>query len=409
MRKIKIKKLIGLMLILAISFGIMQFPPAPQADEIGDLQQEVEDLVDRQEQLEDEIEETKDDISAQEDYRDSLNQQIWLMQEEIILREEQIAQRNEEIAAAEVQIEQKNIEIAQKETEIYENTELLKLRLRAMYMAPETNELMLLLNSGSFTDYLTRVEYLNRIAEKDTELIEQLEAAKAAVEAAKAEIEVQKAEIELQKTEIEAQRDQLIVTQNELEAARAETERVTASLLSEQENLEDQIADLQKQQKAAEEEIRRIIAEQQQDGSGLPTFIGHPEYGWPLVGYDNYSNLTSFYGWRWVMGIRDYHTGIDMSGWDIYGKPVLASNTGVVVYVKSLSYGYGNHILIDHGGGQYTLYAHLSGFNVSTGQAVSKGDVIGYVGNTGWSTGAHLHFEIWVNGTHVDPYPYFFY
>ncbi len=407
MFKKRTTKLVGFILALVITFGVMPTSMTTNASDIDALQDQVADLLEKQDELEDEIEDTKDDINSQTEYRDQLNQQIWLRQEEIELREEQITQRNEEIAKAEDEIDQKNIEISAKEKEIDENTELLKLRLRAMYMAPETNELMLLLNSGSFTEYLTHVEYLNRIAKKDTELIAELEEAKAAVEEAKAEIENRKAEIEDQKAEIEAERDSLVVAKDELYAALQETERITAGLLSDQEDLEDQIAELQSQQKAAEEEIRRIIAEQQQSGNGLPTFIGHPEYGWPLIGYDNYSNLTSFYGWRTVMGIRDYHTGIDMSGWDIYGKPI-ASNTGVVVYVKSLSYGYGNHILIDHGGGQYTLYAHLSGFNVSSGQAVTKGDVIGYVGNTGWSTGAHLHFEIWINGSHVDPYPYFF-
>ncbi|MEG0229351.1 MAG: M23 family metallopeptidase, partial [Oscillospiraceae bacterium] len=110
---------------------------------------------------------------------------------------------------------------------------------------------------------------------------------------------------------------------------------------------------------------------------------------------------------RTISGIRDFHTGIDIAGVNIYGKNIVASNDGVVSYVKNLNSGYGKHLMIDHGGGTYTLYAHTSAILVSPGQTVKKGQAIARVGSTGWSSGPHLHYEIWINKQRVNPITYF--
>ena len=117
--------------------------------------------------------------------------------------------------------------------------------------------------------------------------------------------------------------------------------------------------------------------------------------------------ITSYYGWRF--NNTDFHTGIDISGANVYGKSVVAANPGRVAFVNT-SYtngvGYGMYVIVDHGGGYSTLYAHLSAIDVSVGDVVARGTPIAKVGSTGWSTGPHLHFEVRINGQHQNPLNY---
>ena len=130
------------------------------------------------------------------------------------------------------------------------------------------------------------------------------------------------------------------------------------------------------------------------------------EMMWPVPGY---SKISSYYGWRF--NNTDFHTGIDITGAGVHGAPVVAANTGTVVHTKSCpyngySYGYGTYVIVDHGGGITTLYAHLSAISVNVGDIVVMGQQIGKLGNTGWSTGAHLHFEVRVDGEAKNPISY---
>jgi murein DD-endopeptidase MepM/ murein hydrolase activator NlpD len=126
---------------------------------------------------------------------------------------------------------------------------------------------------------------------------------------------------------------------------------------------------------------------------------------WPVSGY--YS-VTDVFGMRThpTTGVYKLHTGVDIAGSGIRGKPILAANSGTVLKAGSHT-AYGNYVVIDHGGGYSTLYAHAKSLNVSKGQKVNRGDVLGYVGSTGYSTGPHLHFEIMENGNYKDPLSYF--
>nr|WP_243238528.1 M23 family metallopeptidase [Merdimmobilis hominis] len=126
--------------------------------------------------------------------------------------------------------------------------------------------------------------------------------------------------------------------------------------------------------------------------------------GWPVPGY---SKITSDYGWRF--NNTDFHTGIDISGPNIYGKQTVAVADGTVAFVQTTytpGRGYGKYIIVDHGGGITTLYGHNSAILVSVGQKVTRGQALTQIGSTGWSTGPHLHFEVRVNGKHVNPWTY---
>jgi murein DD-endopeptidase MepM/ murein hydrolase activator NlpD len=134
----------------------------------------------------------------------------------------------------------------------------------------------------------------------------------------------------------------------------------------------------------------------------MPSYVGG-YFAWPLPGY---SWISSPFGWRTLYGKPDFHTGIDIAGRNVYGKPIIASNTGQVVKVAYYTTGYGYHVMIDHGDNNWTVYAHMSSIAVKQGEWVNQGQVIGYVGSTGNSTGPHLHFEIRINGERKNPLDY---
>ena len=148
-----------------------------------------------------------------------------------------------------------------------------------------------------------------------------------------------------------------------------------------------------------QEEIRAALA-----GKGDEEFVGG-EWLWPVNGY---YGITSKFGYRYhpLTGVYKMHTGVDVAGSGINRKPIRAANSGTVLKA-GYNVGYGNYVVIDHGGGYTTLYGHASSLAVSAGQKVSRGDTIAYVGSTGYSTGPHLHYEIIQNGERKNPLSFY--
>ena len=166
-------------------------------------------------------------------------------------------------------------------------------------------------------------------------------------------------------------------------------------------------AKIQKEMQEAQAEVTKIYAMleemRKQNQSGNDEYTGG-QFGWPLPGY---SMLTSYYGWRF--NNSDFHTGLDISGSQCYGKTVVAANPGTVAFVNTAykaGVGYGIYLIIDHGGGYSTLYAHLSAIDVNVGDVVARGTPIAKVGATGWATGPHLHFEVRIDGKTQNPLSY---
>ncbi|MCI8441131.1 MAG: peptidoglycan DD-metalloendopeptidase family protein [Provencibacterium sp.] len=309
---------------------------------------------------------------------------------EIQLAKDEIAVLEERIYLLEQQIEEKLSEIADKQAEIEENYALYRERMRAMYLAGESSTLSMVLGASDFTDFLMRTEVVRSTAQHDQKLLEQLKAGRETLEAAKAALESARTGLQEDEKEVEEKRAEL---EEELNATKAEIEDIS---LLEQAYLTNraQIDEMDRQTQAQIDEIYKKI-----DNSG--EFVGGV-FGWPLPGF---TLITSYYGWRFSNS--NFHTGIDISGSQVYGHSVRASNSGTVAYVQE-SYvdgvGYGKHVIVNHGGGYTTLYAHLSSISVSEGDFVSRGvSEIGKVGSTGWSTGPHLHFEVRIDGKHQNP------
>ena len=283
-------------------------------------------------------------------------------------------------------IDDTEVKIRKKEKEIDSQTEALNDRLTAMYKTGSIGFIDVILNSEGIEDLLSNMGMVSMILKSDQELLTKLEEDLAEVEALKKQQESQKAV--------------LVGKQNDAEEAKQkwEAEMKRQNITAEKEQKE---ADKLKAE--AEELARKAAAEANNaEISGAFTPTPNGQYAWPT---DSNYFFTSWYGWRVhpIFGIKKYHSGYDicLTGGS-YGKPLYSVGDGVVTMSSSYG-GYGNCLMISIGNGYTTLYGHLSGFAVSAGQTVKKGQVVGYIGSTGWSTGPHLHFSLMKNGSLVDP------
>jgi murein DD-endopeptidase MepM/ murein hydrolase activator NlpD len=255
------------------------------------------------------------------------------------------------------------------------------------------------LGSGSFSDVIDKVNYWQAALDSDAELIEQIQLLRDQTENRREVILEKQHEIAMAKKELEENRSAVAAVRSQHAAVLAQRQALLdakETLLAEVEDKEAYYSALQDQLEAESEEFRALLA----GGSSGPLPTGGGQLLWPTAGA-----VTSGYGYRThpIFGDQRLHTGIDIGGG--YGNPVVAADTGTVSYVGVMS-GYGNVIIIDHGGGLATTYNHLSEQHVSSGSTVQRGTTIGAVGCTGYCTGPHLHFEVRVNGSPVDPMPY---
>ncbi len=340
------------------------------------LQQEYNKVKDELAKIQDDVEKAEQKTKTAANRKYIVSQQIAAIQESIALKEEELTLRQKELDL--------------KQAEHQRTYELFKKRLRAMVMTNDTSALSAILGASTFSEFLLRTEMTRKISEHDTELIEKLKQEQAAIEAAQAVIEEELTSLDDDKKALDATYAELAAIYQEANAA-----------LSSAEALEE----------VTQEEYDRILAERNQAnaelnalmGTGSDTIYGTGEYLWPVPGF---SYVSSGFGPRTLYGRYNYHTGIDIAGAGIYGARVVAADDGMVIRALYYTTGYGYHVMIDHGGNNWTVYGHLSSIAVSYGNYVNKGDKVGAVGSTGNSTGPHLHFEIRLKGTCVNPLPY---
>jgi len=275
----------------------------------------------------------------------------------------------------------------------------LEQRVRELYMTDGPDALAFVLGTASFADLIDNLDLLNRIGRQDERIAARVKASRdgvadarrrtkaARVEAAHVEAAVASATSEQQGvvSRLVASRDALVAARRDKSATLASIRDDRASTLAEIDALEEQSAVLA-------ERIRQA----QQQSSSVPVVVpsGSGVLGWPVSG-----PVTSGFGLRWGR----MHEGIDIAVAE--GTPVRAAGAGTVIYAGWMG-GYGNLVVVDHGNGLSTAYAHNSSLGVGVGQSVTAGQVVSYSGNTGNSTGPHVHFEVRVNGSAVDPLGY---
>jgi murein DD-endopeptidase MepM/ murein hydrolase activator NlpD len=270
-------------------------------------------------------------------------------------------------------------------------------RVDKLYRQEPTDTLSLLLSSASFTDALDVFDYLQRIADEDKRVANEVGAAKSRMREQREQTRTTRKRhrqetrvVAVRVGQVRALRDRLAASRSGLVAAQAQRQQ-DLSELSAQER--EELAEMEALQEVSAELAAKIQAAQAAAGTGggSPSAAG---FVWPVLG-----PVTSPFGWRWGR----MHEGIDIGA--ASGTPIRAAAAGTVIYAGWLG-GYGNLTVIDHGGGIATAYGHQSGIAAGNGAYVAQGQVIGYVGNTGHSTGPHLHFEVRVNGVPQDPLGY---
>ncbi len=276
-------------------------------------------------------------------------------------------------------------------------------RVRDIYINGRLSYLDVVVGSKDFSDFANRMEMLKRILQSDMDLINTIKTEREEIASKKAKLEEDRAKVlELEKV---AQEKQNLINQKKAERQavleRAMNDRDTAERAYNELMASSASITTMLQQRAAERAAAAAAAASQGGGGGGATWVqGTGQLAAPVV-----APITSDFGWRIhpIYGTRRLHAGTDF-GVD-EGTPVHAADGGVVVEAGWVS-GYGYTVIIDHGNGMSTLYAHNSDVAVSPGQTVSKGQVVSYSGNTGGSTGPHLHFEVRINGEPTDPMGY---
>lgn len=361
-------------------------------------QQDVNDAKNELNEIEKELEETKKKLSKESQNIDILDGEI------------SNAQYNLDVIQAELNTLQSDVnkletELQQKTKEYDEKYDIACERIVAQYKYGNINYLDVLLNSRSLTELLSNWYMINQVVEADEDFLTELENEKETIENNKAILEEKKSKVEEQK--VQAQREKTALTNK-----RNERQRLVLELSEAEKQLEIEKQAAAKDYADKEAAWRKLAAE---NGNSGGSYAGG-SLGFPL---QSYKRVSSYFGSRGspLIGGSSYHKGIDLAANG--GTPIYAAESGTVIsvytgcvhnYGKSKSCGcgsgFGNYIMVSHGGGLVTVYAHCATINVGLNQKVSKGATIGTVGSTGASTGYHLHFGVLLNGTYVDPAPY---
>lgn len=422
------KRLVAwLMTLVMLLFVMSSALPAAQAvtqDEINDLKSQAASLKEEQAELQSQLDKLSSSKNAALDQKFVLEEKINVLQEQIALSEQAIQDYGE-------MIDQKEVELAEAQEEEAKYQEEFNERVRSMEERGSVSYWSVLFNASSFSDLLDQINAISEVMDYDNEVMDNLAAARQAVADAKAGLEESKAAEEAAKSDLESQKAELVSEQAKVEATISEINSQSDVYSQKMHELEDDSANVSNQiaqaektyqaqleaQKKAEEEKRQQQLAQQQaqqnqsnssnattpSGGGSASSSG---FLWPLSGY---TTVSSPFGYRnCPFHGRELHGGCDIPAPS--GTPIKATKSGVVV-ISTYGSSYGNYVVIAHTDGSRSLYAHQSKRAVSVGQTVSQGQVIGYVGTTGSSTGNHLHFEIWLNSSsssRVNPVAYCF-
>ncbi len=317
------------------------------------------------------------------------------LDEQQIMKVEEINLVKEELTMYRQLIEEKREEARIAQENADHMLELYKQHVRSMEEESLTNMYIeLLFSSDSFGELISRIDMVGEIMEYDTRARANYLQAKADADTAREEYEALAAELEVKEAELQAEIDTL---EGELDVIQTELEDIQSDI----DGYEAVINSYEASERALESEIKKM-EEQYKKEQTPPTATG--SWTWPTP---SCKIITSRYGYRNISlyGYTRFHAGVDIGA--SMGSPIVAADGGTVILSRYDNSGYGSYVMINHGNGKTTLYAHMSARAVSVGQSVTKGQVIGYVGSTGNSTGPHLHFEIRINGGTVNPLQYF--
>ncbi len=358
-----------------------------KAQSVDDMQQQLEELAKKKQKLEQELNAISQKKKNELEKKSIIDEQVNATRDEINVL-------NGVINSLDKQLDNAQNELDTASKTLDEKLQLSKNRIRSAYEQGEASYLEIIIQSKSVYDFISKIEIVSQIANRDKEVIEQVKKSKETIEAKKIEIEQSKAEKEKNAESLKSK-------QNSLSKKQAQSDQLIQEINSDAAATKRAVLAAEAEEEKLQAEIRKMLS-----SSGNSELIDTGEFRWPLN--TKFNNITSKFGYRThpVTGKYKLHTGVDIASSGIKGSSIYAAKGGTVLKA-GYNTGYGNYVLIDHGGGYATLYGHASTLTVSAGQNVSRGDVLGYVGSTGYSTGPHLHFEIIKNGEYTNPLTYF--
>ncbi len=385
-------------------------------------------------EINEEKKETEENIKEVQRQQQDVMVQLESIDKQIVQKEKELDELEQELKTTQQELEKAREELEQAIKDAEKQEKMMAERVRAIYMSGVSSYLELLLEARSINEFLDRIVMVKRLITFDAQVLEQLEECRMRIDQKCTELEekeqvitekrqavaAQKKQIEDKKKEKDALLQQLKKQEqeyeeqlDELEKTSKELETMIQQLLRELELKRQREEQLRKQRE--EEQRRKEQQSRGDEGNGNQSGSGSgsgSEYtggvlAWPVPGF---YRITSYFGYRIhpVYGTKKLHTGIDIGSngsQGIYGQNFVAGADGTVIFAGWFG-GYGNCVIIEHGGGITTLYAHGSAILVSAGQQVKRGQAVLKVGSTGVSTGPHAHFEVRKDGVPVDPLPY---
>lgn len=407
-------------------------------DSISDLEQQLQQLEQENQKYQKILDDTKSDIAEKEEYKSALVSKVQVLDEKIAVTREKISSLNDDI-------KEKQDAYDKGLSEVEDQFDALANRLRILYMSGNATDLEIIFGAKDFSDLIDKMELVKSLANSDKELISEIQTKLDELSTKKESLEADKKDLETQQASLKSDQDEFnkLISDNDeilknLYASNSEAQNSLESAALQSDEIEAKISEYYAAQKAAAEQAAKASQSSSSSGSSsssssssssgssssgssssgsssviVPSGSG---FAWPTPGFVSLSS-------EWFEDREVYnHGGIDIAGAGIMGTPVVAAADGTVVATNSScthnwgkSYscgcggGYGNYVMISHAGGKMTVYGHLTSLTVSSGQSVSRGQVIGYVGSTGNSTGPHLHYECRLNGVRYNPmseYPY---
>ena len=381
--------------------------PATAATSMSSLQNKLDKLSQSIVQHKKELSNAKKKEQAAKALESELKERVSVIQDQISVLSGQIAsvqnsigQKEQEISAKETEIAEKETEIEEKELEIQDQWSDFKKHMAAMQELRDGGSVAMLSAVNDLYELLTFNEVMQDISIKDTEILDNMKNAKEALESDKLTLESQRSELQSKKADLDAQNSQMRAKQNELNSSVAAAQMSAAEAQQAQKDAQAAIESDEMNYEAVKKQIQKMIAAA---AASKPT-LSFTGFICPLK---SYSRISSEYGWRKnpVTGVNKLHAGTDFAAPG--GTPIYAAASGYVQVAGWSSGGYGNYVIIYHGkmsdGNQYsTLYGHMRSVATSAGKYVQQGEIIGYVGSTGNSTGNHLHLEVWKGGSKAN-------
>ena len=383
------RKNLCVVLILLICFGAIYTYVYAENETENNISNTATDLQTQRSELQNQLNEANGQLeNVQSNLSENL-QQVEKLDSRIETAEKELAEQESKITELKESISQLETELNTITEKYDKQVELFKQRMVAIYIAGDTQYLDVLLNSSSLSDFISSYYIISQLTQIDEELINNLETKKKSMDLSMQKLENEKKELA---TIVENQTR----TTRTLQNTKKMRENFIAKLSDEEKNLQEKIDEINQQYDIVNQQILALAQQ------GIDTAYIGGEVEWPVPGY---TRITSKFAMRVhpITGQYKLHTGVDIGAPE--GANFVAANDGIVVKAE-LNAAYGNMVIIDHGGGISTLYAHGSAILVEVGQSVKRGDSILKVGSTGYSTGPHAHFEVRINGVATDPLPY---